>query len=1388
MLLAIEGVGSITVRSVCLKPIFVLYLLLYRLIALLSTSMAAGMNLASIFRVGVIVPESDFSSGVEEAFDSCPPTLEYDRDANSYHDYLSEACRRGDLSAVMEGLQSNVVFLEQVKKLAEVAATENDSEILRYLIQRKQTVSETKNRLDSAAFTATYCGHLQALTCLLDHGTVPDSALDPTTSNSCLHIAVARNHRHIVEELCSRNSRLARVKNKAGLTPLHNAILGGHLELVQYFLKNGLCPPMIISRGGNTVLHCACENNQERIAEFLITQITTEILLQAKNKKGFLPIHFAAAKGNLQLVRMLTDHMEQCNIPCNSMGDSRWTPLHCAAEAGHLEVVKHFCSHHKFTPNAYTTGCRNNINPLHSAALYGKQPVLEYLLSSNKFPRDSLCQIFVHSNALHLAAYRGHTSCCKLLIDDYHLNPSRRTGSGFKAIHLAAGSGKIETVQYFAKMKGHLKAVAGFNKITPLHVAAASCHADVVSWLLSTGKCDPNLPILMTKATSLHLAASAGSHECVKALIADKSCNPNAKAILGVTPLYCATTEVICWELIKHGAVPFSRPDILSQYQFLQSWASVLPSPRLFVVGASGAGKSTLVKSIQLEQRWILGRFFAVTDVDQHTAGVIPVNFESSTFGRVIIYDFAGHEQHYSTHEIEAFLDKAGHSLPIFLLVVDVQQEAEEVKRHISYWRKFLEQATHSSGNQSRIVLVGSHFDCLHTNSERASREELLQALCEDINKGQYPHKGHWITIDCRMPASGSMKKFRDLMKELCNEAKSSLHVDPRAHAFAAFLKHTFRDTTACQLHEIKGGIHAHSPPVTDFLEGLEEVLQNLSEVGSVLYLPDSKKPDNGWIIHDQVLFFQGIHGYKNTVKKMKLDTASGVLSLQMLEMLFEGLSPDMVARYLIHMELCCEIHNHKMLQALSRGDQQLDGRYFLFPDLIEIDAPQEIWQEEGNFTCYSGFVFRCRSAEDFITPRFFHVLLLSIAFTFESDVPLQDCSLWKNGIYWMRNGIQTIVEQTEGGRALFILCRSEERNKMDLINHRAAVHEKVSKVIQKFPAASIDKLYNRDFLFPDLIETDAPQGMWQEQGNFTCYSGFVFRSLKPITPRFFYLLLLRIVFTFAANNSNVPLQDCSLWKNGIYWVKMGIQTIVELTEGAKELLILCRSEERNHMDLIKHRAAVLGKVSEVIQEFPTVSLDKLIIHPQDLHPPHPIILSDQQTRVFRVQDLLQALLTAETPEQQYVRKLLEGEGVRVAATQCHIDDLLHFEPYSLIRGSQLKAVIRMQHKDPIEEQWLFENIASYNKNKWKDMAKVVGIGEEQVQQNVQAVGLCFMDILSEWLKTFSNKPTFKDLCERLDQYSIFRGDDMEVGSECYSSSAECCILIMFYLTQQTLL
>ena len=105
------------------------------------------------------------------------------------------------------------------------------------------------------------------------------------------------------------------------------------------------------------------------------------------------------------------------------------------------------------------------------------------------------------------------------------------------------------------------------------------------------------------------------------------------------------------------------------------------------------------------------------------------------------------------------------------------------------------------------------------------------------------------------------MTRLRNILQDFYIEAKSFLPVRHHAHAFAAFLKHMF--TTACRRYEIDNAIDAHGPPVTEFKEEAEVLLQNLSNSGYIIYLLDKKTPDDGWVIIDQQAILQGIHGYQ---------------------------------------------------------------------------------------------------------------------------------------------------------------------------------------------------------------------------------------------------------------------------------------------------------------------------------------------------------------------------------------------------------------------------------------------------------------------------------------------------------------------------------------------
>ena len=293
--------------------------------------------------------------------------------------------------------------------------------------------------------------------------------------------------------------------------------------------------------------------------------------------------------------------MERYNVSGNSNHElyNSWTPLHCAAEAGHKEVVEYFCSQSAFSLES----CINLklISPLHSAAICGKRSVLEYLLNyhGDKFHPDMLCDDFLGSNCLHLAAYHGHIDCCQLLIDDYNLSLTDTTGKGFMAIDLAAASGNLAVVKYIVVNKEY----PPLSYLSPLHVAAYYGKASIVSWLLKICGYNPNslvdyslTTVGIHDARPLHLAAARGHLNCVQVLVEHDECDVNAKKFNGKPPLAYATSEAVSWELIKAGAAPKPATKI--------PWQQFLDKGNLLLLAQPLVSKTTVANFTDLASKY----------------------------------------------------------------------------------------------------------------------------------------------------------------------------------------------------------------------------------------------------------------------------------------------------------------------------------------------------------------------------------------------------------------------------------------------------------------------------------------------------------------------------------------------------------------------------------------------------------------------------------------------------------------------------------------------------------------------------------------------------------------------------------------------------------------
>ncbi|XP_020112337.1 probable E3 ubiquitin-protein ligase XBOS36 [Ananas comosus] len=214
------------------------------------------------------------------------------------------------------------------------------------------------------------------------------------------------------------------------------------------------------------------------------------------------PLHFAAAKGHNEVVRVLLEN----GADVNSRNIYGQTPLMQACRCGHWEVVQTFLL---FNSNALKVECVSSRTALHFAAAGGHIRCIR-LLAANFAPdissgatadskaeskeddRGSALSSFINKpasggvTAIHMAALNGHFECVHLLLDlhaniaaqslTYATSSTGSIGAGSTPLHYAACGGNFKCCQVLLA-RGASRLAVNCNGWLPIDVAKIwGCH------------------------------------------------------------------------------------------------------------------------------------------------------------------------------------------------------------------------------------------------------------------------------------------------------------------------------------------------------------------------------------------------------------------------------------------------------------------------------------------------------------------------------------------------------------------------------------------------------------------------------------------------------------------------------------------------------------------------------------------------------------------------------------------------------------------------------------------------------------------------------------------------------------------------------------------------
>ena len=784
-----------------------------------------------------------------------------------------------------------------------------------------------------------------------------------------LHYAALNGHLEVVKYFIVELHCDPMDKSSNGWTPLHNACFYGHFNIAQYLIREGHCNPSCEDEDGETPLHCACRRGHHNIAQYLIRE--EHCNPSCEDNDGYTPLHDACINGHLNIAQYLIRE-EHCNPSCEDKYGN--TPLHNACDNGHLNIAQYLIREEHCNPSCES---KYGTIPLHYACINGHLNIAQYLIREEHC--NPSCEDKYGNTPLHNACDNGHLNIAQYLIREEHCNPSCEDKYGNTPLHIACDNGHLNIAQYLIREEHCNPSCEDNDGETPLHIACASDHAHIVQYLLSTGRV-----------------------------------NPLTKNRLGFTALYCASGN---YDIIK----------LFEPFEECRTAFPVHTFTKLILTGDSGAGKTTITELIvRLASSTAVE---CVADVQRYTAGIVPHHIQSEQLGNFVVYDFAGQQEYYSSHD--AVLEQVmRRSAAMFLCVVDLSESEEKICESLHYWLSFIDNACSTAEGRSHVVIIGSHADQVMSSVEEKS--SLLQTIIATRRVRRQDYVG-CIAMDCRRANTDASRR---LIAALTNSQKAITASQPVIHYYShvvyAFLR-TKLNVVGCALLDLVSAVaKENDSSLPNDQSVLTEILATLSDRGLILFI---HHPHSSWVIVKTEALLNEINGTLFAPDHFKehrdLASNTGIVPVSNLHKVFPDYNSEMLVGFLTSLDFCRPV-DLSVLQYtnLQTTPSHSTANLLFFPGLIQSERPDSLVQQLGALEF--GWCLKCMDPHEFLSSRFLHLLLLSVAYEFplasrfnprSAISGLQrKCSIWRNGIFWRDSKKTcTMIELLDNNRCVMV-------------------------------------------------------------------------------------------------------------------------------------------------------------------------------------------------------------------------------------------------------------------------------------------------------------------------------------------------------------------------------